>query len=473
MTRSILAARWKPRVTHGSGPAYRAIADALEADVRDGRLAPGDPLPTQRQLARVLGVNFTTVTRGYAEARRRGLISATVGRGTFVAGGQSRLSGSGASATASHDLSVNTPPTPHWLPGALRDTLTRLAADPAMAHGMLSYTARFGEETVRDAGSRWLSARGLDAPAERVVPTAGALHALSIVLGTLARPGHTVLTEALAYPGLQNVASAAGVRLLGVDIDDEGLRPDAFEGACRQRRPMMLCCVPSLQNPTAAVMSLERRRQVLSIARRYHVRVIEDDICGPLLPPPAPPPLAALAPDLVTYIGSLSKCVAPGLRTAFLLAPTAAEASRLDAALRASLLMLSPLPLAVASAWIEDGTAERALTDIRHEAVARAELARTILGTDRVAAPDGSLHAWLLLSPSWTVAALVALAQQRGIRVAPADWYATAPAGKSTPLPAAVRLTLGGEPDRAHVEHALRTLATILQQPVGLRSSNP
>jgi DNA-binding transcriptional MocR family regulator len=232
----------------------------------------------------------------------------------------------------------------------------------------------------------------------------------------------------------------------------------------------MLCCVPSLQNPTAAVMSLARRREILAVARRCDLRIVEDDICGPLLPEPAPPPLAVLAPDVVTYVGSLSKCVAPGLRTAFVLAPNTEEASRLDATLRSSMLMLSPLPLVVASAWIADGTAERATADIRREATARAQLARGILGADRVVAPDGSLHGWLVLPPTWTVAAFVALAQQRGVRVTPADWYVTSP-GENTRVPTAVRFTLGAEQDRGRIEHALRTLASILAQPAGSRTT--
>jgi DNA-binding transcriptional MocR family regulator len=323
---------------------------------------------------------------------------------------------------------------------------------------------------VRDAGAMWLRGRGLEASADRVVASAGALHGLSLVLSTFTRPGHRVLTESLAYPGLHNVAAAAGVRLVGVAIDDEGLVPDALEVACKEHRPKMLCCVPSLQNPTTAVMSLARRRDVLAIARRYDLRVVEDDICGPLLPEPAPPLLAALAPDLVTYVGSLSKCVAPGLRTAFVLAPTAEEATRLETTLRAAMLMLSPLPLVVASAWIMDGTAQHAAADIRREATARAQLARAILGADRVAAPDGSLHGWLRLPPSWTVAAFVSLAQERGVRVTPADWYVTSPS-ETVSVPRAVRFTLGAEQDRQRIEHALRTLASILAQPAGPRTS--
>ena len=469
MTRADPTESWTPRLGDESEPVYRAIARALEADIRVGRLEPGDPLPPQRELAERLGVNFTTVTRAYAEARRRGLITATVGRGTFVAEARARAARVGEAG--GQDLSVNAPPVPRWMPGAFRSTVVRIGADAVLAHNTLSYASRLGDVEAREAGARWLEGRGLQPSPERIVATAGAQHALSLLLSTLARPGDAVLVEALAYPGLQGAAAAAAVRLVGVDIDDEGVRPDALDAACARHAPKALFCVPTLQNPTTAVMSPGRQRDVIDVARRHSLRIVEDDICGPLFPDATP--LAALAPESVVYVGSLSKCVAPGLRTAFVLAPTPDEAVRLGAAVRASVLMLSPLPLAVASAWIADGTAQRAAADIRTEAAARGELARRIFGEASVSAPPGSLHAWLRLPSTWTVAAFVAQAQQHGVRVAPADWYLMPAAEDRAPAPpAAVRLSLGAEPDRAQLERALRTVAGILDQPVALRASS-
>lgn len=461
--------RWRPRLPRGAAPLYRAIADALEADVRSGRLAAGDPLPTQRDLAEQLGVNFTTVTRAYAEARRRGLLSARVGSGTFVAAPRAATP-SAAPADVEVDLSVNAPPTPAWMPGALREALRDAADDPDVAHQFLSYHLRHGAAEAREAGVAWLRARGLDAAPERVSVTAGAQHALTLLLARVARAGDVVLVESLCYPGLQGAAATAGVRLVGVAIDDEGVRPDALDAACRRHAPRALFCVPTLQNPTAAVMSPGRRREIVDVARRHALRLVEDDICGPLLRARATP-LAALAPELTTYVGSLSKCVAPGLRTAFVLSPSADDAARLGAGVRASVLMLSPLPLAVASRWIADGTAARAVADISEEAAARGALARRLLPDVRM--PAGSLHAWLPLPPTWSVAAFVAQAHQQRVRVAPADWYVMPPSGDgpAAPVPNAVRLTLGGA-DRAQVERALRTLASILEQSPALRASS-
>jgi DNA-binding transcriptional regulator YhcF (GntR family) len=102
---------WLPTIADRTGPLYLQIADALASDIGCGRLSRGQTLPTHRALADALGVDLTTVTRAYAEARRRGLTEAKVGRGTFVAesAGKARLP---PPARAEIDLSMNLPPQP-------------------------------------------------------------------------------------------------------------------------------------------------------------------------------------------------------------------------------------------------------------------------------------------------------------------------------------------------------------------------
>ncbi|MGI8764969.1 MAG: PLP-dependent aminotransferase family protein [Gemmatimonadaceae bacterium] len=470
---------WRPHLSGRSGPLYRAIADAIEADTHSGVLAAGDSLPTQRELADSLGVNFTTITRAYAEARRRGLITARVGRGTFVAEPRLAREDQPEPGIRDYNLSVNQGPVRPWLTHALKQTLGRLSTDSSVVRNFLSYNSQDGgSPAARDAGVLWLERCGVPGTRDRLVIAQGAQHAVSMLLQVLARPGDTMLVEALSYPGFRSAAQLAGVRIVPVVMDDDGIDPEALEQACRRYSPRLLCCVPTLQNPTTAIMPLDRRHALINIARRYSLAVIEDDAYGPLALDP-PPTLAALAPDLVTYVGSLSKCVAPGLRTAFLLTPTSADAERLQAAVRASVLMLSPIPIALASAWIRDGTAERALNDLRQEMTARGALARTVLAQYDLSLPSGSLHAWLRLPFSSSVAAFVARAHQCGVRVAPSDWYVMPPPG-DVPTSAslapsavpAVRLALGAEQDRGRVAEALSRLASILGRPGSLQTSS-
>ena len=101
---------WTPRAETSGKPRYIAIADAIEKDVRDGRLSPGTRLPPQRMLAKQLGIDFTTVSRGYSEAQSRGLVTSHVGRGTFISKPTEAPNGPDPLRLADEDLSMNLPP---------------------------------------------------------------------------------------------------------------------------------------------------------------------------------------------------------------------------------------------------------------------------------------------------------------------------------------------------------------------------
>ena len=202
----------------------------------------------------------------------------------------------------------------------------------------------------------WLSSRLEAVNPDHVLICSGAQGALLTVTAALAAPGETVCVEALTYPGFLPLAAHLRLNLVGVPIDNEGLLPDAFDAACVEHKPKALYCTPTLHNPTTATLSLERRKALLSIARRHHVPIIEDDAYGAL--PKIPyRPLASLAPELVYHVASLSKCLAPALRIAYLVAPDLRTATRLAGGIRATAAMVSPLAASIATRWIEDGTA--------------------------------------------------------------------------------------------------------------------
>ena len=119
--------------------------------------------------------------------------------------------------------------------------------------------------------------------------------------------------EELTYPGLLSVLAHLHLRPVGVAIDGQGMLPEAFRAACRQHRPKVLYCNPTLHNPTTATLSLERRRALVEIARTHGVAIIEDDAYGALPKHPLAP-LAALGPDVVYHVAGLAKCLAPALR---------------------------------------------------------------------------------------------------------------------------------------------------------------
>ncbi|WP_233559889.1 aminotransferase-like domain-containing protein [Oleomonas cavernae] len=427
---------WHPAgVKQTAGPIYLGIADAMADDIAAGRLAPGQRLPPHRVLAEALAVDLTTVTRAYNEARRRGLIDAAPGRGTFV-----RAASRGTpTRSAAVDISMNLPPAPDdaHLRERLSDTLAELGRRPDF-HALLSYRPSAGDEEDRAAGAAWLRLRELDATPQRIVVCPGAQVALMVLLTTLLKPGDTLLTECLTYPGIRALAAHVGVRLQGLAMDGEGLTPDAFEAACKDGKPKALYCVPTIHNPTTATLSAARRAQVAAIARRHGILIFEDDAYG-FLPSQAPKPLAAYAPELTYHVATLSKCLTPALRVAYVLTPEAGDAVRLAAGQRATALMTAPILAATASSWIGSGAAQAIVAAVRRESMARQQIACDILPADLVAAHAQGHHLWLSLPPAWTGGEFAGHARRHGLAAVAGEAFAVEMGGAG----AAVRLSLG------------------------------
>ncbi|MBF9234433.1 aminotransferase-like domain-containing protein [Microvirga alba] len=447
---------WLPRIESEGGPKYLAIADALLADIQSGRLKHGHRLPSQRTLAKELGVDLTTVTRAFNEARRQGLIEANTGKGSFVRARTAEQDGLAPTASPIIDLSMNMPPQP---PEArLRERIqSGIANVLSTPHGLmhLHYQESAGAGPDRAAGARWLERRLGSVPVDRVMVVGGAQTALYAILRTLFQPGDALCAPFLTYPGLRAIAEQLKLRLVPVALDAEGLDPAAFEEICQRDKPRALYCVPTIHNPTTATMPLERREEVARIARRYRVSIIEDDAYG-ALPRAAPAPIASLAPDITWHIATLSKCVTPAMRTAYVVTPGFADTLRLAAEIRAMTFMVPPLMAALASQWILDGTLDATTAAIREESAARQVIARRSLhGLDFLAHPEGH-HLWLTLPERWRQADLNIYARQSGLALVPSDAFAAGPG------PAAIRVSLGAAPNRSVLERGLELLATVL-----------
>jgi DNA-binding transcriptional MocR family regulator len=451
---------WAPALQGRSGPRYLAIAEALADDVAGGRLRPGARLPTQRDLADRLGVTVGTVGRAYAEAAQRGLLSGEVGRGTFV-----RATGSEHGLPASRpahglvDLSVNHPPlTKPEQKGALLAKALQSLSRRADLSRLLGYPPDGGAPEHRAAGAAWIAGAGLEATPDNVLVSSGSQHGMAAVFAALLRPGDLVLTEALTYTGMKALAGLLHLRLQGLPLDDQGLRPDAFQAACRAGAVKALYCVPTLQNPTTAVLPESRRKEIATIARAHGVTIVEDDVHGRLHADP-PAPIASFAPDITCYLTGTAKSVAPGLRIGFMLAPKELV-PRIAAGIRATTWMAAPLMAEIASLWIKDGTAEQIVKAKRQEAAARQRLAAAVLGRFDVQSHPGAYHVWLQLPEPWRSETFAEEAIRRGVAVTPAQAFLV---GRIA-TPHAVRVCLGTPADRDRLEGALRILAGILEE---------
>lgn len=451
MTPDHPSARWLRRVERGGGPIYLALVQALDRAIAEGELQPGDQLPPQRAVAELLGVDFTTVTRAYGAARARGLVEGSVGRGTFV-----RARTEGEDEAGRVDLSMNLPPPPLGLSlgGLLKETLAAIL-DHTDAATLMAYHPGAGTLGQKTAGAAWLAPMLGEVDPARVLVCSGAQTALAALLGALTRPGDTLIVEPLTYPGLIAIARQCGLQLAACPVDDGGFRPEDLARLCADERPAAIYLVPTTQNPTASTMPLTRRREVAAIAQAAGVWLIEDDPYSRLFDAP-PPGLAALAPEQGFHLSTLSKCLSPGLRTAFLVTPEGPVGDRVAAALRATSLMPTPLMAAVATRWIREGTAETLLAAVRREARARREIAAQVLPMARGAAEG--VHVWLDLPARWEPERLALAAQDRGLSLVTAEAFAT-----TGVFPNGVRISLGGPAKRAVLQAALEGVAALLR----------
>ena len=450
---------WAPALQGRDGPRYLAIADAIAEDVAKGRLAPGDRLPPQRELARKLGLDFTTAARGYVEASKRGLVESIVGRGTFVRR-NAIVRGEPGHRLSRADFSMNMPPEPDDpdIVARMRDGFAAVSADLG---SLLRYQGFGGSPRDRDAASAWLGRRALVPSQERIFVASGAHGAMVGIFSMLAKAGEAVLCENVTYPGVRAIAAQLGIKLIGVEMDRDSVIPEALEESVRAHAPKAIYLNPTLQNPTTITIPERRRAAICSIARRHNVPIVEDDAYG-FIPTHGPAPLAAVAPDICWHIAGLAKCIGAGLRLAYVVSPDARSGWSFNSAMRALTVMASPVAAAIATRWIEDGAADTILRFIRSEAMARQRIAATILEPGSYLSDPLSFNLWLPLRNGWTRSAFVSHARSTGLGVVASDAFTAGGAP-----PEAVRVGLGGPVTRSQIQRGLEFMAHALaQEPV-------
>jgi DNA-binding transcriptional MocR family regulator len=446
------------RMLASGKPAYLAIADLIAEDMQSGRLSPRDRLPPLRELAIDLQLNYTTVARAYAEARRRGLIDGKSGQGSYIRGSAPSLPLRGGSGL---EMTMNMPPEPDdpVLIQRLRDAAGELfrGSDP---YQLLRYQDFGGSPADREAGAKWLGRRlGLVDP-ERILVCPGAHAALTAMFSMLAKSGELICVESLTYPGVKAIAAQLGIKLHALRLDDEGPSATDFETACKHLSPKALYVNPTLLNPTSQTISPRRREALAEIALQYSVPIIEDDAYA-MLPREDFTPLAKLAPELTYYLCGLAKSFGAGLRTAYVASPDTRRSQRLSGALRATTVMASQVTTMLATHWIMDGTADLMLDAMRDECEARMAMAEHHFKGQKFLSHPQSFHLWLPLAPPWSSVEFASYLRAQGVGVVASAAFAT----DANP-PEAVRICLGGPLSRDQCDKALALIADTLGHPL-------
>ncbi|MCW5256131.1 aminotransferase-like domain-containing protein [Verminephrobacter aporrectodeae] len=309
--------------------------------------------------------------------------------------------------------------------GVRAASLRALSETPGAA---LQYGATEGYQPLREQLAAFMTSKGArDLAAENLIVTTGSQQALDLLGKTLISPGDKVIVEGPTFLASIQCFRLYGAELISAPIDGDGVRTDALERLIAEHRPKFVYLIPTFGNPSGALLSLERRRQVLEMAVRHETLIVEDDPYGDLYfgadpPPPSLLNLSAGVPAsraLLAHCGSLSKVLAPGLRVGWMVAP----AELLDKASMCKQFSdahTSTYAQATAAQYLGSGRMPATLARVRAVYAERArtmgEALRRELG-DAIAftPPRGGLFMWLRLTGAGGKVADGSLLAQRAL----------------------------------------------------------
>ncbi|MDX6361860.1 MAG: hypothetical protein QOC85_863, partial [Streptomyces sp.] len=475
----------------------RSSVDELAYRLRDelNRYSPGGKLPSSRALVERFRVSPVTVSRALAQLVAEGLVVTRPGSGAFRA--EARTASPAIGDTAWQEVALSADATAEGVPRTV-DASGVLVSLAAPAPGVIEFNGGYLHPSLQPeramgaalsrAGRRpgvwgrppmeglaelreWF-ARGIGGAisAAEILVTAGGQSALTTALRALAPPGAPVLVESPTYPGMLAIARSAGLRPVPVPVDPDGVKPALLADAFKATGARVFVCQPLFQNPTGAVLTPERRGEVLRIAQAAGAFVVEDDFVRRLVHEdagPLPRPLAADDPDgVVVHVGSLTKATSPSFRVGAL-AARGPVLERLRA-IQVVDTFFVPRPLQEAALELVGSPAwPRHLRSIATELKNRrdtmtAALRRHLPELALPHVPSGGYLLWLRLPDGTDESALVAAALRAGVAVAPGRPYFSAepPAGH-------VRLSFAAVAGTSEITEGVRRLRVACDEVLG------
>ena len=448
---------WKPDLSKITGTKYIALAELLESDIKSGKLKAGTKLPPQRELADFLDLNLSTISKVYKLCGQKGLLSSSVGNGTYVSSDATAEPMLLCGKEDSHIIEMGA-----IIPFVTSNLKVKQYTESLMkkpdALNLFSYGAPEGTKRQREAGAAWLQKSGFYTDVEHIVPAAGGQNALTAALGAFFKTGDKIGTEPLTYTGVKTAAKLFGIHLLPVRSFQNEMTEDGIRYAIQNENIKGLYVIPDYQNPTSHIMSLKTRKMIARTAREENLLIIEDGINNLLEQKPMPP-ITSFAPEQVVYISSLSKTVSPGLRTAFIHVPEHLH-DKLVATLYSMNISISPLLATVSAALIEDGAADEILAERQKGMIERNLLVNEIL--DGFATPSEltSPLRYIRLPEHFTGKSFEICAKQAGVEVYGAERFSV---GNKVPEKT-VRISVTTPPSLEVLTDGLERLRGLLRQ---------
>jgi GntR family transcriptional regulator, regulator for abcA and norABC len=442
---------WKPNKS-SSVPLHKQIANFIKEKISNGEWTLGYKLPPQRILAKALGVNRSTVVTAYEELVAEGLIEGKSGSGTRVVNNTWNLLATVSppdwgSYVKSGIYKPNLPTiqeinqaefipniirlgtgelSPSLIPSTLMKKIFEKLSNREIS---LGYEEPKGLLPLREQLSKYLKTLGIQASPSSILIVSGALQAIQLISIGLLHNGTTVLTEKPSYLNSLHVFQSAGVQLFGIPLDKEGIKANFIPQFKKQHNASLLYTIPSFQNPTGILMTVERRNQLLRICQQEQLPLIEDDVYRELwFDEKAPNPLKAFDKDgLVLYLGSFSKSLSPGLRIGWLVGPEPVVERLADIKMQTD-YGSSSLSQWAAVEWLSSGLYYQHLMEVRKHLKLRRDFTIDVLNKYfyDIAVwekPSGGFYVWMRLLPTISIRKLFEMALAEGILINPGNVY--------------------------------------------------
>ncbi|WP_291733171.1 PLP-dependent aminotransferase family protein [Leisingera sp. F5] len=457
---------WPQSLSEAKGPKYKKVADTIRSAVELGSLKIGTKLPPVRDLAYQLSITPGTVARAYSILTDEGVLEAEVGRGTFVAEKKTPVPDDVWSREL-HLLEARDPGhvslfSPRIADmgqvAAVREALHKVAEGEA--RNFLNYPTRDAYLPVRQAAAAWVGQSPVGMVTENdIVLTHGGQNGLMVVLqAILEGPQPVIMVEDLTYAGFRRAAELLRAQVVEVAMDEHGIRPDSMELAIRKTGATVLCTSPEVHNPTGLHTPLERRKEIVRIARRHGVQIVEDD-CYRLGESRAPS-YRSLAPELAWHVSSISKILTPALRVGFALAPEGRSTDLRRVAEYGYFGLAQPLAELV-RILLTDPRLPDLVAAVRGEMARYVRVAVNALGGfDLTWNPDVPF-VWLRLPSGWRAAAFTRAAEANGVQIRSADEFAL----RDGRAPHAVRIAINAHVPLKQFEEAMLRLRALLDNP--------
>ncbi|QBF31711.1 PLP-dependent aminotransferase family protein [Thalassococcus sp. S3] len=452
-----------PPLETKKGPKYKVVADTIRSSIESGTLTEGTKLPPVRDLAYQLSITPGTVARAYTILTDEGLLMAEVGRGTFVAPPKTLLQDDVWSRqTEPPETDAVSLFSPRLADvgqvAAIRSALRQVAEMPP--ERLLSYPTRDGYAPARQAVVDWLADMPLGTFTERdVVLTHGGQNGICVCLNAiLTGPRPVLLVEDLSYAGFRRAAELMRADVVGVAMDEHGVRPEALDQAARQSGAQVFCTSPEVQNPTGGHTPLARREELIAVAQKHGLQIIEDDCYR--MGEAREPSYRALYPRHTWHVSSISKTLTPSLRVGFAIAPKGRAADLRRAAEYGFFGMAQPLA-ELTRILLSDPRTRELSVRVRETMSEYVRVAVNALGGfDLVWDPDVPF-VWLRLPSGWRAAAFCREAEAVGVQIRSADEFAL----RDGRAPHAVRIAMNAHVALSSFEEAMLRLRRLLDNP--------